>query len=119
MLTLYTINTCDTCRKARRALDTQGADYRLHDLRRDGLPEALLDAVLSAHGPAKAANKRSKTWRELGDADKRAFVADAPDTARARALLAEHPTLLKRPLLTDANGALLHSGYQAGDYANL
>ncbi|GAA3911127.1 ArsC family reductase [Halomonas cibimaris] len=119
MLTLYTITTCDTCRKARRALDAQGTEYRLHDLRRDGVPQALIDTLLAERGAAGAANKRSKTWRELDDADKRAFAADAPDTARARALLAEHPTLLKRPLLTAADGILLATGYRDGDYADL
>lgn len=115
MLTLYTINTCDTCRKSRRALDAKDVDYRVHDLRRDGLSDALLEHILERVPLADAVNKRSTTWRELTDTDKQAFDHDSRP---ARKLLQAHPTLLKRPLLA-VNDATLMVGYRDGDYDGL
>ncbi|MDN6180375.1 MAG: Spx/MgsR family RNA polymerase-binding regulatory protein [Halomonas subglaciescola] len=117
MLTLYTINTCDTCRKARRALDARGVDYRVHDLRRDGLSDALLTDILERVALDDVVNKRSKTWRELSAADRQAFEHSAAGDSggKIRALLHAHPTLLKRPLLA-GDDATLRVGYQDGSY---
>lgn len=86
---LIGLKACDTCRKARKALAEAGYEVRYVDVRADGLAEADLDAVL-AEFPAKAINKASTTWRGLSDAEK----ASDP-----KALLAAHPTLLKRPVI--------------------
>lgn len=117
MLTLYTINTCDTCRKARRALDAKGVDYRVHDLRRDGLSDTLLDHLLERVTLTEVVNKRSKTWRELSATDQQAFAPPAVDDS-ARKLVQAHPTLLKRPLLA-VNATTLRVGYKDGDYDGL
>ncbi|WP_447554160.1 Spx/MgsR family RNA polymerase-binding regulatory protein [Vreelandella sp. EE22] len=113
MLTLYMIDTCDTCRKARKALDEKGLAYTSHDLRKDGLSASLLEHLLEQVPLVKAINKRSTTWRELPENDKETI-----DATSARKLLLEHPTLLKRPLLELDDHTLL-VGYQAGDYDNL
>jgi len=84
---LYGLKTCDTCRKALKSLET--VEY--HDLRTDGLPEDVAQAAHARFG-ADLVNRRSTTWRQLSEAE------------RARdplALLAEHPTLMKRPLIDD------------------
>ncbi|MGD8710554.1 MAG: glutaredoxin domain-containing protein, partial [Ectothiorhodospiraceae bacterium] len=42
MITVYGIQTCDTCRKARRWLKNNDVQHRFHDLRKDGLdPDTL------------------------------------------------------------------------------
>lgn len=112
MLTLYMINTCDTCRKARKALDKKGIPYQTHDLRKDGLSAALLEHILDKVPVVEALNKRSTTWRELDEADK----ADV-DANKARELFLAHPTLLKRPLLD--TGDEIRVGYRDGDYDDL
>lgn len=96
--TLYGIKNCDTCRKARRRLDERGLDYRYHDLRDDGLDAGTLDAFLARADWQTLLNTRSATWRGLAPADKQAL-----DAERARALMLEHPTLIKRPLLEDGD----------------
>ncbi|WP_251977028.1 ArsC family reductase [Salinicola avicenniae] len=93
-ITLYGIKTCDTCRKARRQLETQGTPYNYHDLREDGLDAALLDALLAATEWRALLNTRSTTWRQLDATAKQDL-----DAERARALMLAHPTLIKRPLL--------------------
>lgn len=90
-MTLYGIKTCDTCRKALKALES--VDFV--DVRVDGLPDDVLSRALEAFGD-DLVNTRSTTWRGLDDA------------ARAlppMELLRAHPTLMKRPLI-EADGAL-------------
>ncbi len=114
MITLYGIKSCDTCRKARKALAAQGTPYRYHDLRDDGLDDALLGHFLDQAGLAALLNTRSTTWRGLDASDQQAAKHD---TARARELMLAQPTLLKRPLLDD--GQRLVVGFQRDDYAAL
>ncbi|MBB3191148.1 Spx/MgsR family RNA polymerase-binding regulatory protein [Halomonas cerina] len=112
MPTLYVIKSCDTCRRARQALEAKDLDYRLHDLRKDGLSADLLAHFL-AHVPMTTLlNKRSTTWRQLDDGQKAGL-----DDADARVLLLAYPTLLKRPLLD--TGETLLVGYRDGDYDSL
>jgi Spx/MgsR family transcriptional regulator len=125
MLTLYTINTCDTCRKARRALDAKGVDYRVHDLRRDGLSSALLAYIFERVALTDAVNKRSKTWREFSATEQQileppSFEKPTVDDSenKVRKLLQAHPTLFKRPLLA-VDDATLRVGYKDGDYDDL
>lgn len=120
MLTLYIINTCDTCRKARRALDAKGVDYHVHDLRRDGLSDRLLAYILDRVPLTEAVNKRSKTWRELAATDQQTFAqpATGDNAANAYRVLQAHPTLLKRPLLA-VDDTTLRVGYKDGDYDDL
>lgn len=112
MLTLYVIKNCDTCRRARKALDGKGIPYQAHDLREDGLSAPLLEHILHRVPAMHVLNRRSTTWRQLDDADK----ADI-DANRARELMLAHPTLLRRPLLDTGDELLV--GYRDGDYDSL
>lgn len=112
MMTLYGIKNCDTCRKARKALDGKGTPFRFHDLREDGLSAALLEHLLAGVPVMTLLNRRSTTWRQLPDEDK----ADL-DANKARELMLAHPTLLKRPLLD--TGDEIRVGFRDGDYDNL
>ena len=87
---IFGIKTCDTCRKAVKAT---GAE--LHDVRSAPLDAATLAQFWEAFGEALL-NRKSTTWRGLSEADR------ARDP---RALLADHPTLMKRPVI-EAEGRL-------------
>ncbi|NWN83909.1 MAG: arsenate reductase [Halomonas sp.] len=112
MFTLYGIKNCDTCRRARKAMDNSGVPYQFHDLREDGLSAPLLEHILDKVPVLTALNKRSTTWRNLSDEEKQAVDANS-----ARELLLAHPTLLKRPLLDTGND--IRVGYRDGDYDDL
>ena len=94
---LYGLKSCDTCRKARKALPA--AEFV--DVRADGVPADVLTAALSEFGEALV-NRKSTTWRGLDEA------------ARARdplELLKDEPTLMKRPLIVD--GGRMTLGWSA------
>lgn len=110
--TLYGIKNCDTVRKARRWLDDHDIDYRFHDVREQALAADQLQAWLEELGDALL-NKRSTTWKQLSEAQ-RESIGDANS---AVALLLEHPTLMKRPLLD--TGTSRHLGFKAEHYQQL
>lgn len=82
---LYGLKNCDTCRKALKSMPD--ADFL--DVRADGVPASTLDRAYQQFGAALL-NTRSTMWRGLSEVE------------RARpplALLSDHPTLMKRPLI--------------------
>ena len=99
---IYGIKNCDSCRKARNWLEASGRDFRWHDLREDGVDEALLGRWLDAVGPDKLVNRRSTTWRNLEEAERKR--AQARESALT--LLLQHPTLIKRPIF-DVHGRIM------------
>ena len=88
---LYGLKTCDTCRKALKSLP----DAHFVDVRDDGVPSDLLKSAHATFGAALL-NTRSTTWRQLDEAERQRNPLE---------LLADHPTLMKRPLI-DAAGKL-------------
>ena len=99
-LHVYGIRNCDTVRAALKWLETRNVPHTFHDFRKDALTAELLqDWVESAHGPYLV-NRRSATWRTLSE-DGRKAAAENPVP-----VLLQHPTLLKRPVITDGETVL-------------
>ena len=93
-IVVYGIKNCDTVKKARRWLDQHDIAYRFHDFRADGLSEALAKQWIDELGLDVVVNKRGTTWRQLDERTRETLgVKNAP------ALLAEKPSLVKRPVL--------------------
>ena len=98
LMQLYGLNSCDSCRAARKALKNMNIEYV--DVREAGVPKNILEAAFSQFGAALV-NKSSTTWRALDNA---AQAGDPID------LLQAHPTLMKRPLIV--NGAKMTLGWK-------
>jgi len=92
-LRVHGIPNCDRCRAARKWLDGQGIEHQWLDLREAPPSDSELRGWLDALGPVTLVNRRSTTWRQLREQDRPALESDAWSR-----LLAEHPTLIKRPL---------------------
>jgi len=67
MAKLFGLKNCDSCRKAESWLKDNGVAVSFHDLRRDGLTQTQIATWLSRTDIATMVNKRSTTWRQLGD----------------------------------------------------
>lgn len=100
-LTLYGLKNCDTCKKALTALEAAGRDITFVDIRAEADLSALIPGWIEALGPEPLVNKRSTTWRGLGDADKAAALAGGTLES-----LQAHPTLIKRPVIVDTKGGI-------------
>jgi arsenate reductase len=98
MLELVGLNNCDSCRSARKWLDSQSIAYRFRDIREPPPTTQELKGWLAAVGADRLVNRRSTTWRQLSDTDR----AKA-DGAQAAALLRANPTLIKRPVISVDN----------------
>lgn len=87
--------SCDTCRKARKALP----DASFRDIRTEPLSADEIAALLERFGE-RLINRSSTTWRGLPESERQNPPA---------ALLAAHPALMKRPAIRQ--GGIWHLGW--------
>ncbi|MBT3661270.1 MAG: ArsC family reductase [Rhodospirillaceae bacterium] len=112
MITVYGLKNCDTCRKALKWLIAEELNHRFHDVRADGLDGPELDRWLAGTGWETLLNRRGTTWRKLPDAE----TTDVNAT-KARALMLEHPALIKRPVFEVRSDVIV--GFKAEQQAAL
>jgi len=110
MPTVYGIKNCDSVKKARKYLEAQGTDYQFHDFRADGLTSDKIDQWLTQTDWQKLLNKRSTTWKQLDEAVKESV---GPDNLSD--ILAQHPTLIKRPVIESEGNLIIGFDAQALD----
>ncbi len=94
---LYGIPTCDTCKKALKALEAAGHSPAFRDVRGEPLTEAEIAEFVGEFGD-EIINKKSTTWRGATDWLK---ASDADEQLR------QQPTLMKRPVIRSDNGLTL------------
>ena len=109
-ITLYGIPNCDTVKKARKWLDGQGIAYIFHDYKKLGIDPAKLDAWVAAKGWEVILNRAGTTFRKLPDTDKQDL-----DAAKAVAIMAEHTSTIKRPVVEYPGGILV--GFKEPEWA--
>lgn len=102
MTTVYGLDNCDTCRKARNWLTRFGVEHVFVDYRTQRVPPETLKTWAGQLGRwDKLINRASTTWRQLPAARK--SPASDPEWTL---LLKEHPALVKRPVLVTEDGAV-------------
>ena len=89
---LFGLKSCDTCRKARKALEAAGRAPVVIDVRDDGTAPGDMAAIVAAFGDSSV-NRASATWRGLTEQERALPVTD---------LLAAHPAVMKRPVIEAA-----------------
>lgn len=104
---LYGISTCDTCKKALKAIQAAEKPVTFRDVRADPLTEAEITELVTEFGD-RIINKSSTTWRGLNDW----LRASEPE-----AQLAAQPTLMKRPVIRV--GDTLYLGWDEATQAAL
>ena len=106
----YGIPNCDTVKKARNWLDAKGLAFTFHDYKKEGADPAKLAAWAGAVGWEKLLNRAGTTFRKLPD-DARQDI----DEAKAIALMVEHPSMIKRPVVEYPGGLLV--GFKEPEWA--
>ena len=99
---LYGIPNCDTVKKARTWLAAHGLDYTFHDYKKEGADAGKLASWSDAAGWEMLLNKRGTTFRKLDDADKADLDGD-----KAIALMLQHPSMIRRPVIEHDGGVLV------------
>ena len=98
--TLYGLQNCDTCRKARKWLDRFGIVHAFVDYRdQRQSPETLVARKDALGGWDVMINKSSTTWRNL-PANRKTPGSDA----EWKLLLKEYPQLIRRPVVVTEDG---------------
>lgn len=101
-ITVYGIKNCDTIKKARTWLADHAVSYRFHDYKAEGIDAARLAHWAETVGWELLLNRAGTTFRKLPDADR----ADL-DLDKAIALMAAHPSAIKRPVIEHPGGLLV------------
>lgn len=114
MIRLYGIPNCDTVKKARVWLQTEGVAYEFHDFKKHAPTAEQLERWTAAVGWERLLNRQGTTWRKL-DAQTQAAVSDARS---AQLLMAAQPSVIKRPVVEAAGGEVI-VGFDSDKYANL
>jgi Spx/MgsR family transcriptional regulator len=100
--TVYGLDNCDTCKKARNWLARFGVEHEFVDYREHRqTPATLKEWAGKVGGWDKLVNRASTTWRTLPEARK-SPQSDPEWTL----LLKEYPALIKRPVVVTTDGAV-------------
>ncbi len=93
-VTIFGIKNCDTMKKARSWLETNGIDYSFHDYKVSGIDRSHLEAWCDAAGWETVLNRAGTTFKKLDDGQKADLSRD-----KAIGLMLAQPSMIKRPVL--------------------
>jgi Spx/MgsR family transcriptional regulator len=94
-ITVYGIPNCDSVKKTRVWLTDHRVDYVFHDFKKQGVPPEAVDQWLKHVSWDVLVNRKGTTWRKLDPS----LQASVVDNASARALMLEHTSVIKRPVV--------------------
>ena len=106
---VFGIKNCDTMKKAFAWLEGHGITHDFIDYKKAGIVDSHLPDWNRRAGWQSLLNTRGMMWKRLSD-EERADV----DEAKALALMADYPTLIKRPVLD--TGSKLLVGFDPAIY---
>lgn len=110
---IYVHPTCTSCKKAEALLAETNVRVVRRDFFKDRFTRAELKDVLERAGltPKEVLSKRANAYKELG------LEGKSLSDREILALMVEHPTLIKRPLLIGTGGST--TGFNAGKISAL
>ena len=96
-------------KKAFAWLEGKGIEYRLHDYKKDGAPADRIKGWIRELGWEALLNSKGTTFRKLPEPRQKAL-----NDAKAAALMAEYPSVIKRPVIESGKQILV--GYDPALY---
>lgn len=109
---IFGIKNCDTMKKAFAWLDEHGVAYEFHDYKKSGVDAERLARWARAVGWQTLVNRAGTTFRKLPAEE----TADL-DERKALRLLADNPSMIKRPVLEAGKRVLV--GFKPEIYGEL
>ena len=109
-VTLYGIPNCDTTQKALGWCKENKISVTFHDYKTEGITKQRLSDWCKKKSWEVLLNKRSTTWRSLSAAAQE----KATNQAEAIALMMEHNSIIKRPVME--KGDQLIVGFNEEEY---
>jgi arsenate reductase len=114
MYVIYGIPNCDVIKKVITWFQHKKISYVLHDYKKENISVDTLKNWCKQAGWETVFNKRSTTWKELGEA----MQSTVKDENSAIRIMMEHTSIIKRPVI-EKNGKLIVVGFDAGKYEKL
>lgn len=108
---IYGIRNCDTMKKAFAWCDSNSIEFVFHDYKKEALDIDRLTEWCRHLGWKSLINARGTTWRKLTPQQRVISTQD-----EAIALMLEHPSLIKRPVV--ATGKQLLVGFEPQIFAS-
>ena len=112
-VTVYSIPNCDITKKAFAWLKENRIAYNFHDYKKEGITIAKLNEWSKKSSWEILLNKRGTTWKGISPAIQQTII----NQKTAAALMQEHTSLIKRPVI-EINGTIL-IGYDEARYKDL
>lgn len=97
---VYGLPNCGTTKAAINWLRHHNADFVFHDVKKEGIEVAELNAFLKQVPFEKLLNRKSTTWRALTTEEQ----ASANNETGAKKLMQQNTSLIKRPVVKWPNG---------------
>ncbi|MDJ0840130.1 MAG: Spx/MgsR family RNA polymerase-binding regulatory protein [Acidobacteriota bacterium] len=104
MLTMLGIPNCDTVKKARKHLEANQVPFQFRDLRKQPLDREEWAGLIAQDDSGKLINTRGPSFRKAG------IPKEELNPGNSLQVLLEHPTAMKRPVMTE-DGRLLSIGF--------
>ena len=108
MLIVYGIRNCDTIKKTLNWLTAEDYEHRLHDYRKQGIPDTLIEQLIEQFSIEQLINRRGTTWRKLPESQKHNLTRSSVGK-----LMQANPSLIKRPIISDGKHWLIGFDPQA------
>lgn len=111
---IYGIKNCDTVKKALKFLDENSINHEFIDYKKTAPNKEKIAEFIEIFGIEKVLNKRGTTWRKIDEAQQKKAENDQNFAIK---LMAESPSMIKRPILISEKANLI--GFKAEEYEKL
>ena len=112
---VYGIKNCDTVKKSLKWLDDHGVKYEFHDYKKVGISSEKLSEWSEKVGYDALLNKKGTTWKKLDHEQQ----AAASSKEGAFELMQEKTSVIRRPLLEDAESGQIVLGFDPDGFSSL
>ncbi|MFY7652447.1 MAG: arsenate reductase family protein [Chitinophagaceae bacterium] len=115
MYTLFGIKNCNTVKNAVDWLKANNISFEFHDYKKLGVSvNQLTDWHKQVNSINELINTKGTTWKQLPDEEKKLSSVE-----QAMQLMQEKTSVIKRPIITDANGKIIVIGFNEANYQSI